>query len=95
MVKIIVFDEEVCCGFECGFNIFVDVVKVIFGLCGCNVVFEKKWGVFMIMNDGVFIVKEIELDDLYEKIGVEFVKEVVKKIDDVVGDGIMIVMVFV
>lgn len=95
MVKIIVYDEEVCCGFEWGLNVFVDVVKVILGFKGCNVVLEKKWGVFMIINDGVFIVKEIELEDLYEKIGVELVKEVVKKIDDVVGDGIMMVIVLV
>lgn len=95
VVKMILFDEEVRRVFECGVNKFVDIVKVIFGLKGRNVVFEKKFGLLQIVNDGVIIVKEIELEDLFENMGVQIVREVVFKINDIVGDGIIIVIVLV
>lgn len=95
MVKEIKFSEEVCCVMFCGVDVFVDVVKVILGLKGCNVVLEKKFGFLLIINDGVIIVKEIEFEDVFENMGVKFVVEVVSKINDVVGDGIIIVIVFV
>jgi len=87
MAKIIAFDEEARRGLERGLNILVDAVKVTLGPRGRNVVLEKKWGAPTITNDGVSIAKEIELDDPYEKIGAELVKEVAKKTDDVAGDG--------
>jgi chaperonin GroEL len=68
-------------------NVLADAVKVTLGPKGRNVVLEKKWGAPTITNDGVSIAKEIELDDPYEKIGAELVKEVAKKTDDVAGDG--------
>ncbi|MGH8826710.1 MAG: chaperonin GroEL, partial [Jiangellaceae bacterium] len=87
MPKIIAFDEEARRGLERGMNILADTVKVTLGPKGRNVVLEKKWGAPTITNDGVSIAKEIELDDPYEKIGAELVKEVAKKTDDVAGDG--------
>ncbi|MCW2134754.1 chaperonin GroEL [Arthrobacter sp. VKM Ac-2550] len=87
MAKIISFDEEARRGLERGLNILADAVKVTLGPRGRNVVLEKKWGAPTITNDGVSIAKEIELDDPYEKIGAELVKEVAKKTDDVAGDG--------
>ncbi|UNK45381.1 chaperonin GroEL [Arthrobacter sulfonylureivorans] len=87
MAKIIAFDEEARRGLERGLNILADAVKVTLGPRGRNVVLEKKWGAPTITNDGVSIAKEIELDDPYEKIGAELVKEVAKKTDDVAGDG--------
>ncbi|QKE82592.1 chaperonin GroEL [Arthrobacter sp. NEB 688] len=87
MAKIIAFDEEARRGLERGMNILADAVKVTLGPKGRNVVLEKKWGAPTITNDGVSIAKEIELDDPYEKIGAELVKEVAKKTDDVAGDG--------
>ncbi|MEG0299501.1 MAG: chaperonin GroEL [Aurantimicrobium sp.] len=87
MAKIIAFDEEARRGLECGLNILADTVKVTLGPRGRNVVLEKKWGAPTITNDGVSIAKEIELDDPFEKIGAELVKEVAKKTDDVAGDG--------
>ncbi len=87
MAKIIAFDEEARRGLERGMNILADAVKVTLGPRGRNVVLEKKWGAPTITNDGVSIAKEIELDDPYEKIGAELVKEVAKKTDDVAGDG--------
>ncbi len=87
MAKIIAFDEEARRGLERGLNILADAVKVTLGPRGHNVVLEKKWGAPTITNDGVSIAKEIELDDPYEKIGAELVKEVAKKTDDVAGDG--------
>lgn len=95
MVKDIKFSEEVCCVMLCGVDILVNVVKVMFGLKGCNVVLEKKFGLLFIINDGVIIVKEIELEDVFENMGVKLVVEVVSKINDVVGDGIIIVIVLV
>ena len=87
MAKTIAFDEEARRGLERGMNTLADAVKVTLGPKGRNVVLEKKWGAPTITNDGVSIAKEIELDDPYEKIGAELVKEVAKKTDDVAGDG--------
>ncbi|MGO2660553.1 chaperonin GroEL [Mycetocola reblochoni] len=87
MAKIIAFDEEARRGLERGLNTLADAVKVTLGPRGRNVVLEKKWGAPTITNDGVSIAKEIELEDPYEKIGAELVKEVAKKTDDVAGDG--------
>ena len=87
MSKLIAFDEEARRGLERGMNILADAVKVTLGPRGRNVVLEKKWGAPTITNDGVSIAKEIELEDPYEKIGAELVKEVAKKTDDVAGDG--------
>ncbi|HVX46594.1 MAG TPA: chaperonin GroEL [Mycobacteriales bacterium] len=87
MAKLISFDEEARRGLERGMNQLADAVKVTLGPKGRNVVLEKKWGAPTITNDGVSIAKEIELEEPYEKIGAELVKEVAKKTDDVAGDG--------
>ncbi|TAK69949.1 MAG: chaperonin GroEL [Actinomycetota bacterium] len=87
MAKIIAFDEDARRSLERGMNTLADAVKVTLGPKGRNVVLEKKWGAPTITNDGVSIAKEIELEDPYEKIGAELVKEVAKKTDDVAGDG--------
>ncbi|WP_049572896.1 chaperonin GroEL [Streptomyces sp. SBT349] len=87
MAKIIAFNEEARRGLERGMNQLADAVKVTLGPKGRNVVLEKKWGAPTITNDGVSIAKEIELEDSFEKIGAELVKEVAKKTDDVAGDG--------
>jgi chaperonin GroEL len=87
MAKMIAFEEEARRGLERGMNTLADAVKVTLGPKGRNVVLEKKWGAPTITNDGVSIAKEIELEDPYEKIGAELVKEVAKKTDDVAGDG--------
>src|ERR1043165_435696 len=81
------FDEDAGRGLERGMNQLADAVKVTLGPKGRNVVLEKKWGAPTITNDGVSIAKEIELEDPWEKIGAELVKEVAKKTDDVAGDG--------
>src|SRR6266849_8824509 len=85
--KMIAYDEDARRGLERGMNQLADVVKVTLGPKGRNVVLEKKWGAPTITNDGVSIAKEIELEDPYEKLGAELVKEVAKKTDDVAGDG--------
>ncbi len=87
MAKMIAFDEEARRALERGMNTLADAVKVTLGPRGRNVVLEKKWGAPTITNDGVSIAKEIDLDEPYEKIGAELVKEVAKKTDDVAGDG--------
>ena len=87
MAKIIAFDEEARRGLENGLNTLADAVKVTLGPKGRNVVLERKWGAPLITNDGVTIAREIDLEDPYEKIGAELVKEVAKKTDDVAGDG--------
>ncbi|MDO5736256.1 MAG: chaperonin GroEL, partial [Propionibacteriaceae bacterium] len=87
MAKLIEFNEEARRGLERGMNQLADAVKVTLGPKGRNVVLEKKWGAPTITNDGVSIAKEIELEDPYERIGAELVKEVAKKTDDVAGDG--------
>src|ERR1700761_1224212 len=85
--KMIAFDEDARRGLERGMNQLADAVKVTLGPKGRNVVLEKKWGAPTITNDGVSIAKEIDLEDPYERIGAELVKEVAKKTDDVAGDG--------
>ena len=87
MAKMIAFDEDARRGLERGMNTLADAVKVTLGPRGRNVVLEKKWGAPTITNDGVSIAKEIELEDPWEKIGAELVKEVAKKTDDIAGDG--------
>ena len=87
MAKIIAFDEEARRGLETGMNKLADAVRITLGPKGRNVVLSKKWGAPTITNDGVSIAKEIELEDPYERIGAELVKEVAKKTDDVAGDG--------
>lgn len=87
MAKMIAFNEEARRGLERGMNALADAVKVTLGPRGRNVVLEKKWGAPPITNDGVSIAKEIELEDPWEKIGADLVKEVAKKTDDVAGDG--------
>lgn len=87
MAKTIAFEEEARRGLEKGLNTLADAVKVTLGPKGRNVVLEKSWGAPTITNDGVSIAREIELEDPYEKIGAELVKEVAKKTDDVAGDG--------
>ena len=87
MAKLIEFNVEARRGLERGMNTLADAVKVTLGPKGRNVVLEKKWGAPTITNDGVSIAKEIELEDPFEKIGAELVKEVAKKTDDVAGDG--------
>jgi chaperonin GroEL len=87
MPKILAFDEEARRALERGMNQLADAVKVTLGPKGRNVVLEKKWGAPTITNDGVSIAKEIELEEPFEKIGAELVKEVAKKTDDVAGDG--------
>jgi chaperonin GroEL len=87
MAKMIAFDEEARRSMERGMNILADAVRVTLGPKGRNVVLEKKWGAPTITNDGVSIAKEIDLEDPYEKIGADLVKEVAKKTDDVAGDG--------
>jgi chaperonin GroEL len=87
MAKIIAFDEEARRGLERGMDVLANAVKVTLGPKGRNVVLDKKWGAPTITNDGVSVAKEIELEDPYEKIGAELVKEVAKKTDDVAGDG--------
>src|SRR6266540_4215417 len=87
MAKLIAFGEEARRGLERGMNVLAETVKVTLGPKGRNVVLGTKWGAPTITNDGVSIAKEIELDDPYQKLGAELVKEVAKKTDDVAGDG--------
>ncbi|HXQ19762.1 MAG TPA: chaperonin GroEL [Acidimicrobiales bacterium] len=87
MPKLIAFDEEARRALETGMNKLADAVRVTLGPKGRNVVLDKKWGAPTITNDGVSIAKEIDLEDPYERIGAELVKEVAKKTDDVAGDG--------
>ncbi|MBS1264389.1 MAG: 60 kDa chaperonin 2 [Acidimicrobiaceae bacterium] len=87
MAKIISFDEQARRSLESGMDQLADAVRVTLGPKGRNVVLDKKWGAPTITNDGVSIAKEIDLEDPYERIGAELVKEVAKKTDDVAGDG--------
>src|SRR5258708_3777726 len=87
MAKTIAFQEDARRGLENGMNKLADAVRVTLGPKGRNVVLDKKWGAPTITNDGVSIAKDIELEDPYEKVGAELVKEVAKKTDDVAGDG--------
>ena len=87
MAKLITFDEEARRALERGMNKLADAVRVTLGPKGRNVVLDKKWGAPTITNDGVSIAKDIDLEDPFEKIGADLVKEVAKKTDDVAGDG--------
>ncbi|GAA3299036.1 chaperonin GroEL [Dactylosporangium vinaceum] len=87
MAKLIAFGEDARRGLERGMNVLADTVRVTLGPRGRNVVLGAAWGTPTITNDGVSIAKEVELDDPYEKLGAELVKEVAKKTDDVAGDG--------
>jgi len=87
MAKMIAFDEQARRALEAGMNKLADAVRVTLGPKGRNVVLDKKWGAPTITNDGVSIAKDIDLEDPYERIGAELVKEVAKKTDDVAGDG--------
>src|SRR5471030_2435529 len=87
MSKMIAYDEEARSALEAGMNKLADAVCVTLGPKGRNVVLDKKWGAPTITNDGVSIAKDIELEDPFERIGADLVKEVAKKTDDVAGDG--------
>src|SRR5918912_237174 len=87
MTKLIKFDEEPRRGLERGLNKLANAMRVTLRPKGRNVVLDKKWGAPTITNDGVTIAKEIDLEDPWEKVGAELVKEVAKKTDDVAGDG--------
>src|ERR671916_2622679 len=87
MTKLISFDEDARRALERGMNQLADAVRVTLGPKGRNVVLEKKWGAPTITNDGVSIANEIELEDPWEKIGAELVKQVAKKTDEIAGDG--------
>ena len=87
MAKLIAFDEQARRSLEAGMNQLADAVRVTLGPKGRNVVLDKKWGAPTITNDGVSIAKDIELEDPFERVGAELVKEVAKKTDDVAGDG--------
>ena len=87
MAKIIAYDDEARQGMLAGLDKLADTVKVTLGPKGRNVVLDKTYGAPTITNDGVSIAKEIDLDDPYERIGAELVKEIAKKTDDVAGDG--------
>ena len=87
MAKIIAYDEEARQGMLAGLDKLANTVKVTLGPKGRNVVLDKSYGAPTITNDGVSIAKEIDLEDPYERIGAELVKEVAKKTDDVAGDG--------
>src|SRR5215217_4215895 len=87
MAKQIAFQEQARRSLEAGMNKLADAVRVTLGPKRRNVVLDKKWGAPTITNDGVSIAKEIDLEDPFERIGAELVKEVAKKTDDVAGDG--------
>ena len=87
MAKILEFDESARRSLERGVNQLADTVKVTLGPRGRNVVIDKKWGSPTITNDGVTIAREIELEDPYENLGAQLVKEVATKTNDIAGDG--------
>ena len=87
MSKLISYQDEARRSLEAGMNQLADAVRVTLGPKGRNVVLEKKWGAPTITKDGVSVAKEIELEDPFERLGAELVKEVAKKTDDVAGDG--------
>src|ERR1700720_541962 len=87
MAKQLLFDEEARHALRRGIDALADAVKITLGPKGRNVVLDKKFGAPTITNDGVTIAKDIELEDPFERIGAELVKEVAKKTDDVAGDG--------
>ena len=87
MPKILKFDDQARRALETGVNKLADAVKVTLGPKGRNVVLDKKWGAPTITNDGVSIAREIELDDPFENMGAQLVKEVATKTNDIAGDG--------
>ena len=87
MSKILKFDEAARRGLEAGVNKLADTVKVTLGPKGRNVVIDKKFGAPTITNDGVTIAREVELEDPFENMGAQLVKEVATKTNDVAGDG--------
>src|SRR5665647_2064942 len=87
MAKQLLFDEQARRGLKHGVDRLADAVRVTLGPKGRNVVLDKKWGAPTITNDGVSIAKDIDLEDPFERIGAELVKEVAKKTDEVAGDG--------
>ncbi|MGH9040862.1 MAG: chaperonin GroEL, partial [Acidimicrobiia bacterium] len=87
MSKKLIFNEEARRGLEAGVNKLANTVRVTLGPRGRNVVLEKKWGAPTITNDGVTIAKEIELEDHFENMGAQLVKEVATKTNDIAGDG--------
>ena len=87
MAKVLKFDEEARRALEAGVNRLADTVKVTLGPKGRNVVLDKKWGAPTITNDGVSIAREVELEDPFENMGAQLVKEVATKTNDVAGDG--------
>src|SRR5882757_2609042 len=87
MPKILKFDDEARRALEAGVNKLADAVKVTLGPKGRNVVLEKKFGAPTITNDGVSIAREVELEDAFENMGAQLVKEVATKTNDVAGDG--------
>lgn len=87
MAKLVAFHEESRRSLERGINALADAVKITLGPKGRNVVLEKKYGAPQIVNDGVTIAKEIELEDAYENTGAQLIREVAAKTNDVVGDG--------
>ena len=87
MAKILKFDEEARRGLEAGVNKLADAVKVTLGPKGRNVVLDKKFGATTITNDGVSIAREVELEDSFENMGAQLVKEVATKTNDIAGDG--------
>ena len=87
MAKILKFDEEARRGLEAGVNKLADAVKVTLGPKGRNVVLDKKFGAPTITNDGVSIAREVELEDSFENMGAQLVKEVATKTNDIAGDG--------
>lgn len=87
MAKIIIFDEEARRSLERGVDIVAKAVKATLGPRGRNVVLAKKWGSPTITKDGVTVAKEIELEDAFENMGAQLVKEVASKTNDVAGDG--------
>src|SRR6187455_3336304 len=87
MAKVLKFDEEARRALEAGVNRLADAVKVTLGPKGRNVVLDKKFGAPTITNDGVSIAREIELEDPFENMGAQLVKEVATKTNDIAGDG--------
>src|SRR5438876_3473925 len=87
MAKILAFNEDARRSLERGVNALADTVKVTLGPKGRNVVIDKKFGAPTITNDGVTIAREIELEDAFENMGAQLVKEVATKTNDVAGDG--------
>lgn len=87
MAKEIIYGEEARKALMNGINQLADTVKITLGPKGCNVVLDKKFGAPLVTNDGVTIAKEVELDDPFENMGAQLVKEVSIKTNDVAGDG--------